>query len=73
LIHEGEQFLPTGEVEVAGQRAQVVEEGAADRQFTAHSLVCQATEVQSGVEEKGQQQERQQYGREMLLPVTANG
>jgi hypothetical protein len=51
-IHEGEQLLPIGEVEVAGQRAQVVEEGASGRQFAAYGLIDQAAEVQSTVEKE---------------------
>ena len=39
LIHEGEQLLPTGEVEIAGQRSQVVEKGAPGRQFSAYHLI----------------------------------
>lgn len=31
LVHKGEQLLPTGKVEIAGQRAQVIEEGAPGR------------------------------------------
>ena len=39
LIHEGKQFLPTGEIEVAGQGSQIVEEGTSGRQFAAYRLI----------------------------------
>ena len=59
LVHETEQFLPTAEVEIAGQSSQVVEEGASSGQFATHSLIRQRGEVQDAVEEEGQEQERQ--------------
>ena len=58
-MHEGEQLLPIGEVEIAGQRSQVVEESTSGRQFMAYSLIHQAAEVQDTVEEEGQYQEGQ--------------
>ena len=48
-VHEGEQFVPTREVEVAGEGSQIVEEGAPGAQLLADGLILWARQMQHGV------------------------
>jgi len=62
-------MFPTLKVHIAGQGAQIIEEGFANPEFGAQQFIFGIQQVQNGVEEKGQQIEGQQEGRQMLVSM----
>ena len=61
LEHEGEQVIPTREVEIARESAQIIEEVAPCAQGMPNRLIHCTSEMQRRVKEKGQEQHREQH------------
>jgi len=66
--HERHQGLPALEAQVAGQGAQIVEEGLGPQE-RAQAMLAGIEQLQQGVKQEGQKIEGRQQGREMLLAV----
>ena len=72
-VHEGQEFIPTGEVEIAGQGSEVVEEGPTSAQCLSDGLIDQTREMEHRVKEKSQEQQREQNSGEVLFPMAVAG
>jgi hypothetical protein len=55
LVHEGKELVPGGELEIAQQRVDVLEELSSRAQGLPDQAILFVYEVQDGVEEEGQQ------------------
>jgi hypothetical protein len=68
--HEGEQVIPTLEIERAGERPHVIEEGFASGQMGTQEFVLLIQQIQHRVEQQGQNVEGGEKRGQMLFPVT---
>ena len=66
--HEAQQRLPALEVRVAGQGADIVEEGLAGKRL-ANELVVGIHQPEYGMKQEGQEVEGGEQGREVLLAM----